>query len=44
VDGVFMTLSSFGVVAAVSLDGAELKQSPLVIKLSAAYADLLADS
>jgi aminodeoxychorismate lyase len=44
VDGVFVTLSSFGVVAAVSLDGAELKQSPLVAKLSAAYADLLANS
>jgi branched-chain amino acid aminotransferase len=44
VDGVFVTLSSFGVVAAASLDGAELKQSPLVAKLSAAYADLLANS
>jgi branched-chain amino acid aminotransferase len=44
VDGVFVTLSSFGVVAAASLDGAELKQSPLVAKLSAAYAELLANS
>ncbi len=43
-DGVFVTLSSFGVVAAVSLDGAELKQSLLVARLSAAYADLLANS
>jgi len=43
-DGVFVTLSSFGVVAAASLDGAELKQSPLVTKLSAVYADLLANS
>jgi len=44
VDGVFVTLSSFGVVAAASLDGAELRQSPLVGKLSAAYAELLASS
>ena len=44
VDGVFVTLSSFGVVAAASLDGAELKQSPLVTRASAAYADLLANS
>ena len=44
VTGVFVTLSSFGVVAAVSLDGAELKQSLLVDKLSSAYAELLASS
>jgi branched-subunit amino acid aminotransferase/4-amino-4-deoxychorismate lyase len=43
-DGVFVTLSSFGVVAAASLDGAELKQSPLVDQLSSAYAALLASS
>lgn len=44
VQGVFMTLSSFGVVAAATLDGAALNQSPLVEKLSAAYAELLTNS
>lgn len=44
VDGVFVTLSSFGVVAATSLNGAGLKQSPLVEKLSSAYAALLTSS
>lgn len=44
VDGVFVTLSSLGVVAAASLDGVALKQSPLVDKLSSAYAALLASS
>jgi branched-subunit amino acid aminotransferase/4-amino-4-deoxychorismate lyase len=40
-DGVFVSLSSFGVVAAHSLDGRSLKQSPLVAKIQSAYSDLL---
>ena len=44
VQGVFVTLSSFGVVAAATLDGVTLSHSPLVDKLSAAYAELLASS
>jgi aminodeoxychorismate lyase len=39
-DGVFLTLSSFGIVEAQSLDGHELKVSPLTAKLRAAYGDL----
>jgi aminodeoxychorismate lyase len=42
--GVFVTLSSFGVVAAATLDGVALNQSPLVAKLSDAYTELLANS
>lgn len=40
--GVFLTLSSSGVVAATELDGATLAQSPLVEKLQHAYCELLA--
>jgi aminodeoxychorismate lyase len=40
--GVFLTLSSLGVVEAMSLDGAMLSSSPLVAKLRAAYDELLA--
>jgi branched-subunit amino acid aminotransferase/4-amino-4-deoxychorismate lyase len=40
-DGVFVSLSSFGIVAAVSLDGHSLKQSSLVAKLQTAYSELL---
>jgi branched-chain amino acid aminotransferase len=39
--GVFVTLSSFGVVEAMSLDGVTLSSSPLVAKLRAAYDELL---
>lgn len=40
-DGVFLTLSSLGVVGAVELDGAQVAQSPLVGKLQRAYENLL---
>jgi aminodeoxychorismate lyase len=40
--GVFLTLSSLGVVAARELDGVQLSQSPLVQKIHAAYQELLA--
>jgi branched-chain amino acid aminotransferase len=40
-DGVFLTMSSWGVVEAVSLDGEPLKRSHLVGKLQAAYAELV---
>lgn len=40
--GVFLTLSSLGVMAAGSLDGATLSQSPLVAQLSRAYDERLA--
>ncbi len=36
-DGVFLTLTSLGIVAGESLDGKELKQSPLVIRLAERY-------
>ena len=39
--GVFLTLSSLGVVAAVSLDGVDLPSAPLVGKLHRAYVELL---
>jgi branched-chain amino acid aminotransferase len=44
VQGVFVTLSSFGVVTAATLDGVALQQSPLVAQLSRAYNELLASS
>jgi branched-chain amino acid aminotransferase len=40
--GVFVTLSSLGVVEALSLDGVTLSSSPLVAKLRTAYDELLA--
>ena len=36
-DGVFLSLSSLGIVEAASLDGRDLKRSPLVPRLSEAY-------
>jgi aminodeoxychorismate lyase len=39
--GVFLSVSSFGVVEAISLDGLPLKQSPIVPRLTHAYAELL---
>jgi aminodeoxychorismate lyase len=39
--GLFVSLSSFGICAGASLDGRELPQSPLVPKLHAAYWDLV---
>ena len=41
-EGVFVTLSSMGVVAAVALDGTPLRQSPLVERRRGAYEELLA--
>lgn len=40
-DGVFLSLSSFGVVQAASLDGRLLRQSPLTQRLHSAYLDLV---
>jgi len=40
-DGVFLSLSSFGIIQATSLDGQPLKQSPLTHQLHAAYSELL---
>jgi len=37
VDGIFVSVSSFGIVEAVSLDGQPLRQSPLVTKIREAY-------
>jgi branched-chain amino acid aminotransferase len=39
--GVFLTLSSWGITEATSLDGHPLKRSPLVAQLRASYHDLL---
>jgi aminodeoxychorismate lyase len=44
VQGVFVTLSSYGVVAAATLDGVALAQSPRVSQLCRAYNELLASS
>ena len=41
-DGVFLSLSSFGIVEATVLDGEKLNRSPLVGRLAAAYDELLA--
>ncbi len=41
VDGVFLSLSSYGIAECVSLDGHSLRQSPLVQKIRAAYDELL---
>jgi aminodeoxychorismate lyase len=41
-DGVFLSLSSLGVVEAESLDGRPLKRSPLVGKIQRAYRELVA--
>ena len=41
VDGVFLSLSSLGIVEGLSLDGVGLRQSPLTEKLRRAYFDLL---
>ena len=41
-DGIFVSLSSWGVVEATSLDGRELKRSPLVGKIQERYGALLA--
>ncbi len=43
VQGVFVTLSSLGVVAATTLDGVAVQHSPLVDQLRSAYAELLAN-
>jgi branched-chain amino acid aminotransferase len=40
-EGVFLTLTSLGVVAAVELDGMPLARSPLVEKIHLAYAELV---
>jgi branched-subunit amino acid aminotransferase/4-amino-4-deoxychorismate lyase len=41
-EGVFLSLSSWGVVEVGCLDGQPLNQSPLVGRLRAAYAEMLA--
>ncbi len=41
VDGVFLSLSSFGIAECVSLDGHPLRQSPVANKIRTAYEDLL---
>jgi aminodeoxychorismate lyase len=44
VDGIFLSVSSFGIVAAKSLDGKKLKRSPLIARIAKAYGELLAKS
>lgn len=41
VDGIFLSLSSFGVVEAKSLDGSKLKKSPLTSRVARAYQENL---
>jgi branched-chain amino acid aminotransferase len=43
-DGVFLSLSSFGVIEAKSLDGNVLKRSPLTAQIARAYEELLLNS
>jgi aminodeoxychorismate lyase len=43
-DGIFLSLSSFGIVAAKSLDGQKLKRSPLVARIAKTYCELLSRS
>lgn len=40
-EGIFLSLSSAGIVEAISLDGRSLRQSPLTRRLHAAFAELL---
>jgi len=40
-DGIFLSLSSYGIVEAESLDGKKLKQSPLTKQIARAYHELL---
>jgi aminodeoxychorismate lyase len=40
-DGVFLTLSTFGIVGAISLDGIPLQCSPMIEKLHLAYREVL---
>jgi aminodeoxychorismate lyase len=43
-DGVFLSLSSWGIVEAMSLDGRILKRSPLTVQLARSYTAILVDS
>jgi branched-subunit amino acid aminotransferase/4-amino-4-deoxychorismate lyase len=43
-DGIFLSLSSFGIVEAKSLDRKILRQSSLTRQIASAYRDLLVDS
>lgn len=43
-DGVFLSLSSLGIVPAQSLDGNILKKSPITAQIARSYTDILADS
>ena len=42
-EGVFLTLSTLGVVEAVALDGVALAQAPVVVKLHSAFVELMKD-
>jgi aminodeoxychorismate lyase len=44
VDGIFLSLSSFGIVEAKSLDGKSLRKSPLTLRVARAYEELLINS
>ena len=43
-DGIFLSLSSFGIVEAKSLDGRKLKTSPLTSRVARAYHEILVNS
>jgi aminodeoxychorismate lyase len=43
-DGIFLSLSSFGIVEAKSLDGKKLRTSPLTSRVAGAYEELLINS
>jgi len=44
IDGIFLSLSSFGIVEAKSLDGKLLRKSPLTLRVARAYEELLINS
>ena len=44
VDGIFLSLSSFGIVEGVSLDGKKLRKSPLTSQIAQAYHEILNSS
>lgn len=43
-DGIFLSLSSFGIVEAVSLDGKKIKKSPFAGRIAQAYREILVNS
>lgn len=43
-EGIFLSLSSFGIIEAITLDGRKIKKSPVVRQIASAYQDILTNS